>query len=54
MKWMTVNYIIPTRDVVICDSIFSSFYLGHLPDIIRQQKESGNDEISLAIVAQQW
>ena len=26
-------------------SFFNSFYLGHLPDALRAQKEAGNDEI---------
>lgn len=31
-----------------------SYYLGHLSDIYRVQKESGNDEVPFSVVLQQW
>ena len=31
-----------------------SFFLGHVPDISHLMKESGNDELPLTVVLQQW
>ena len=31
-----------------------SFYFGHTPDIIQAQRKSGNDDISIATIVQQW
>jgi hypothetical protein len=33
---------------------FFSFFLGHVPDIYHSMKESGNDELPLTVVLQQW
>ena len=43
--------------IIILSSRFTphcSFYLGHLPDAIRAQKEAGNDELVPVGLVQYW
>jgi len=36
-------------------SLFScSFYLGHIPDVLRARKDSGNDELPLSDIIHWW
>ena len=44
-------------EIMIATSLnifFFSFFLGHVPDIFRLMKESGNDELPLTVALQQW
>ena len=34
--------------------LISSFYLGHIPDAVRAQKEAGNDEVVPIRLIQNW